>query len=47
MITTILIKRKKKKGFWFEHNQDAEGYAYGDNRAIAPSKKETRRILNF
>ena len=27
------LKKKKRKGFWFEDNQDAQGYQYGDSRA--------------
>jgi hypothetical protein len=42
--------KKKRKTFWFKHNQDAPGYGYGDNRAMGPSNvplnvNETRREM--
>jgi hypothetical protein len=33
---------KKGKKFWFKRNQDAPGYAYGDNR-IMENDQQVRR----
>jgi hypothetical protein len=43
------IKKKKRK-FWFEINEDAKGYPYGDNRAISPAENRqdvVRRTWNI
>jgi hypothetical protein len=43
------IKRKgKRRRFWFEINEDAKGYPYGDNRAIEEDKRQfVRRTYNI
>lgn len=43
-------RKKKRKHFWFENNQDAQGYFYGDNRILnsIPDRREVvRRTWNF
>lgn len=44
-----IMKKRKRKTFWFEHNRDAEGYQYGDNRITDPqiSKERVRRTWNI
>jgi len=42
--------KKKKQKFWFEHNQDAQGYKPKDNRAIdlrEDRREVVRRTWNF
>ena len=49
----LLNKKKKKRKFWFEDNQDAQGYRYGDNRVIQSPiplenrREQVRRTWNF
>jgi len=40
----FISKKKRKRKFWFEDNQDAQGYEYGDNRVIrTPQAPQDRR----
>ncbi len=41
----LFAKKKKKKHFWFEHNEDAQGYQYGDNRVIGSTPQVRREMV--
>lgn len=47
MIFDFLKKRQRKKKFWFENNQDAQGYLPGDNRIIEGRREQVRRTWNI
>jgi hypothetical protein len=42
-------KKKKRKHFWFEKNEDAKGYMPNDNRAanIDIRRENVRRTFNI
>jgi hypothetical protein len=41
----LLPQKKKKKKFWFQDNEDAQGYRYGDNRAVMSDQQVRRETV--
>jgi len=46
MVFEFLIPtaKKKRKKFWFELNEDAQGYPYGDNRVMSTPQQRAERV---